>query len=145
MKQKAAPFWHNAHTTHRLLYHVVFVPKYRRKILQRELVRRLTELFYDCCRANRWYIHELAILPDHIHILLQLPPRIPICDALQSLKGGTSRVIRKEFPELQEFLWGDSLWADGYFAETAGRASEQAIRKYIKAQWAQEPSSSPGL
>lgn len=138
-------FWRGGHTFHRLLYHVVFVPKYRRRVLQRELVRRLTGLFYDCCKMNRWYIHELAIMPDHIHMLIQLPPRTPVPEAVQYLKGGTSKVIRKEFPELEEFLWGGSLWADGYFAETVGRASEDAVRKYIKAQWAQEPHSCSGF
>lgn len=138
-------FWHGGHTVHRLLYHIVFIPKYRRKVLQRELVRRLTGLFYDCCKMNRWYIHELSILPDHVHMLLQLPPRVSVPEAIQYLKGGSSRIIRKEFPELEEFLWGDSLWGDGYFAETVGRASEDAIRTYIRAQWAQEKPPSPGL
>ena len=140
-----ASFWHGGHTFHRLLYHVVFVPKYRRKILQPKLVERLTDLFYDCCRANRWFIHELAIMPDHIHMLLQLPPRTPLPEAIQYFKGGSSKVIRKEFPELEEFLWGDSLWADGYYAETIGRMDEEVMRNYIQKQWAQPPYSSPGL
>ena len=94
---------------------------------------------------NRWYIHELAIMPDHVHMLLQLPPRISLPTAIQYLKGGTSKVIRKEFPELEEFLWGDSLWADGYFAETVGRANETAMRRYITTQWEREPQTSHGL
>jgi putative transposase len=61
-------------------------------------------------------------------MLLQLPPRDALPKAIQYLKGGSSKVIRKEFPELQEFLWGDSLWADGYFAETIGRMDEEVIR-----------------
>lgn len=138
-------FWRGGHTVHRCLYHVVFVPKYRRRVLQRELVRRLTTLFYECCRANRWYIHELAVMPDHIHMLLQLPPKMPLPQAVQYLKGGTSKIVRKEFPELEEFLWGDSLWADGYFAETVGRASETAMREYIQEQWTEERNASHGL
>ncbi len=138
-------FWHGAHTTHRLLYHIVFIPKYRRKVLHGELVQRLHELFYECCKANRWYIHEMTIMPDHLHMLLQLQPRISVPKAVQYLKGGSSKVIRKEFPELEEFLWGDSLWADGYFAETVGRASEETMKTYIRMQWAQESGSSPGF
>jgi len=84
-------------------------------------------------------------MPDHLHMLLQLPPRVPIPKAVQYLKGGTSKVIRKEFPELEEWLWGDSLWADGYFVETIGRATETTMRKYIREQWAHGPRSSPGL
>ena len=82
-------------------------------------------------------------MPDHVHILIQLPPRTQIPLAIQYMKGGTSKVIRKEFPELEEFLWGDSLWADGYFAESVGRASEAAVRRYIREQWAQEPANKP--
>lgn len=78
-------------------------------------------------------------------MLIQLPPRTYTPKAIQYLKGGTSRVIRKEFPELEEFLWGDSLWADGYFIETVGRAAETAMRKYIREQWKQEPGASRGL
>ena len=138
-------FWKGGHTFHRLMYHIVFVPKYRRRVLQRELVRHLTHLFYECCKANRWYIHELAIMPDHVHMLLQLPPRMPLPKAVQYLKGGTSKIIRKAFPELEEFLWGDSLWADGYFAESVGRANETAMRHYIRSQWAEETNTSHGL
>lgn len=54
-------------------------------------------------------------------------------------------MVRKEFPDLEEFLWGDSLWADGYFAETIGRASETIMRQYIREQWAKEASTSHGL
>jgi putative transposase len=53
---------------------------------------------------------------------------------VHKLKGGTSRVIRKEYPELQEFLWGDSFWVDGYFAETIGNVDEEGVRRYISEQ-----------
>ena len=76
----------------------------------------------------------MAIEPDHIHVLIRYHPRESISEVVQVLKGGTSRVIRKEFPELEEFLWGDSFWADGYFAETVGKVNEETIRKYIEAQ-----------
>lgn len=84
-------------------------------------------------------------MPDHVHMLLQLPPKTPLPVAIQYLKGGTSKVIRKEFPELEEFLWGESLWAEGYFAESLGRASEGVMRAYVRAQWAAEAKTSHGL
>ncbi len=71
-------------------------------------------------------------------MLIQIPPNQTIAKVIQILKGGTSRIIRKEFPDLEEFLWGDSLWADGYFVETVGRANESTMREYIRKQWAQE-------
>lgn len=88
-------FWRGGHTFHRLFYHIVFVPKYRRRVLQRQLVQRLTHLFYEYCKANRWYIHELSILPNHVHMLLQLPPKIPLPIAIQYL-------IRRYFQSGQE-------------------------------------------
>jgi putative transposase len=83
---------------------------------------------------NDWAIHQLEILPDHVHLLIQLNPVDTVAGTVQILKGGSSKVIRKEFPELEEFLWGDSLWADGYFAETVGRATETAIKRYLDNQ-----------
>ena len=69
-----------------------------------------------------------------MHILVQISPRESVAEVVKILKGGTSKIIRSEFPELEEFLWGDSLWADGYFAETVGKVDEEVIRKYIKDQ-----------
>ena len=83
---------------------------------------------------NQWTVDELNVQNDHIHLLIQLPPKEAVSHAMQLMKGGTSRVIRQEFPELEEFLWGDSLWADGYFAETVGQVTELRIKAYIKNQ-----------
>jgi putative transposase len=77
---------------------------------------------------------ELSIQEDHVHIILQTNPTDSVAEVAQRLKGGTSRVIRKEFPELEEFLWGDSFWADGYFAETVGNVDEEVVKRYIRDQ-----------
>ena len=140
-------YWTGAHTTHRLRYHLVWIPKYRKRVLQGKVAFRLKGLFYEACSMNDWWIDDLAILPDHIHMLIQLPPSISVAEAIQYLKGGTSKVIRKEYPELQEFLWGDSFWCDGYFAESVGRLNDVAIKKYIRNQFASMPGKdrNPGL
>jgi putative transposase len=83
---------------------------------------------------NKWWISELSIEEDHVHIIIQTKPSDSLAEVVQRLKGGTSRVIRKECPELEEFLWGDSFWADGYFAETVGNVDEDVVRRYIKEQ-----------
>ncbi len=67
-------------------------------------------------------------------MIIQVNPNDSIAEVVQILKGGTSRVIRKEFSELEEFLWGDSFWADGYFAETVGQVDEEVVKKYIREQ-----------
>lgn len=94
---------------------------------------------------NDWEIHRLEILPDHVHMLLQTNPRDSLDHVLQIPKGGSSRVIRQEFPELEEFLWGDSFWADGYFAETVGRTTETAIRRYLENQQNKQEERYHGL
>jgi putative transposase len=127
-------YWTGAHTKHKLKYHLVWIPKYRKRILIGKLVIRLRELFYECAKLNSWKIEELKIMKDHVHMLIQLKPNIALSKVVQFFKGGSSKIIRKEFSELEEFLWGDSFWADGYFAETVGIAQEEMIRKYIREQ-----------
>ena len=127
-------YWTGAHTKHRLQYHLVWIPKYRKRVLIGKVAVRLKGLFYEAAQVNRWYIHELSIQRDHVHMLIQIGPDINVARAVQLLKGGSSFRLRKEFPELEEFLWGDSFWADGYFAESVGIAKEEMIRKYIREQ-----------
>ena len=94
----------------------------------------MKKLLYEACKINRWWISEISVQEDHIHIIIQVNPQDSVSEVAHILKGGTSRVIRKEFPELEEFLWGDSFWADGYFAETIGNVDEEIVRKYIREQ-----------
>ena len=127
-------YWHGAHTTHKLMYHLVWVPKYRKRLLHGQVAERLKELLQECADMNRWKIKELNIQKDHVHILVQMRPDVSVSKMVQLFKGSSSKVIREEFPELQEFLWGTSFWADGYFAETAGQVNEARIREYIQNQ-----------
>ena len=124
----------SAHATHRLQYHLVWIPKYRKRVLRGPLARRLYELLKQCAEINHWHIVELNVQEDHVHLLVRLPPKEAVAHAVQLMKGGTSKKIREEFPELDEFLWGDSLWADGYFASSVGQATESTIRAYIQNQ-----------
>src|SRR5215475_364086 len=123
-----------SHTKYRLMYHLVWIPKYRKRVLKDAIASRLKELFYQCAEINDWKIEELNIQINHVHMMIQLKTTISVAKAVQLLKGGSSKKIREEFPELEEFLWGDSFWGDGYFAETVGQKNEFAIRKYIQNQ-----------
>jgi putative transposase len=116
------------------MYHLVWIPKYRKRVLKGSIVDRLTELFHECADMQRWKIEELNIQVDHVHILVQMRPDVSVSKMVQLFKGRSSKAIRKEFPELQEFLWGKDFWADGYFAETCGQLNESRIREYIKNQ-----------
>jgi putative transposase len=116
------------------MFHIVWIPKYRKRVLTGSVAKRIKELLGECAEVNDWKIEELNIQLDHVHLMVQLKPNISVSRAVQMFKGGSSRVIRKEFPELEEFLWGDSFWADGYFVETVGMVDEAKIREYIKNQ-----------
>ena len=127
-------YWSGGHTKHKLRYHLVWIPKYRKRVLGSLLAKRLEELLKQACEVNRWKIEELNIQKDHVHVLIQVWTDKPVSMVVQILKGGTSKRLREEFPEVEEFLWGDSFWADGYFAETVGIADEEMIRRYIREQ-----------
>jgi len=127
-------YWTGAHTKHRHIFHVVWIPKYRKRILCGEIAKRIEALLRQCAEVNRWELHELNVQRDHVHVLIQITPNINLSNVVQLFKGGSSRVIRAEFPDLEEHLWGDSFWADGYFSETIGKVNWETIREYIKNQ-----------
>ena len=127
-------YWHGSQTKHRLMYHLVWIQKYRKRVLKGKVAERIMELLHECADMNRWKIEELSIQVDHVHVLVHMRPEISVSRMVQLFKGTSSKKIREEFPELQEFLWGKSFWADGYFAETSGQINEARIREYIKNQ-----------
>lgn len=135
MKQ-AKQYWTGAHTKHRMKYHIVWIPKYRKRRLEGAIAKRIKELIEECAEVNNWKIDELNIQKDHVHLLIQLRPDISVSKVIQLIKGKSSFVIRKEFPKLKEFFWGkaSSFWADGYFVETVGQVNEQVIIEYIRNQ-----------
>lgn len=123
-----------AHTRHRMIYHIVWVPKYRKRLLYNKVKIRLRELLEECAEVNNWQIIELAIEKDHVHVILQSPPKISVSEIVRLFKGGSSIKLREEFPELMEFLWGDCLWAEGYFVETVGKINEKKMQEYVRKQ-----------
>jgi putative transposase len=116
------------------MIHLVWVPKYRKRILRGKLSSRIDELLRLCAESNGWKVLELNVQQDHVHMVVQFVPTIAVSKMVQLLKGKSSRVIREEFPELEEVYWGDSFWADGYFAETAGKCDIQVVLDYVKNQ-----------
>ena len=130
----AIQFWMGSHTKHRLLYHFTFIPKYRKEVLWFDIAKRIRQLFNECCQINGWCIHQLEIMPDHVHLHIQTKQTDYPAKIMHYLKGGTSRILRKEFPKIRAFLWGDSFWADGYFVETIGRKDEKTLKKYLDKQ-----------
>lgn len=113
-------------------YHVVWCPKYRRKVLVGEVETRLKELIQEVCTVHCVEIIEMEIMPDYVHLLLEVDPQFGIHRAVKNIKGFTSRMLRSEFRSLRTRL--PSLWTNSYFVSTVGSASLSAIKQYIENQ-----------
>jgi len=124
----------SSHAVYDIMYHVVWITKYRYKILKGETGHRLRELIRQGCEARSIGIIQGSIGKDHVHLLLSCPPTLAPCKIVQYLKGRSSHLIQEEFPELKKRYWGQHLWARGYFCATVGTVTEETIRKYIENQ-----------
>ena len=113
-------------------YHIVFCPKYRRKILVGAIKKRCGEVFSDVARDNNWEILSTEIMPDHVHLFVSADPNTRPHIVVKRFKGRTSRALRQEFSELLKM---PTLWTHSYFLSTAGNVSASAIKKYIEQQW----------
>ena len=113
-------------------YHVVWCPKYRRKVLVNGVDVRLKELIEEICNEFRIDIIEMEIMPDHVHLLMEVDPQFGVHKAVKLIKGRTSRVLRQEFGWLCSLI--PSLWTNAYFVSTVGRAPLSVIKQYIENQ-----------
>lgn len=115
-----------------LSYHIIWCPKYRKPILVGDVAERLRELLFEKAEANGWRIRTLEIMPDHVHVFLSATPSDAVAQILATLKGGTARQMREEFPHLKRFL--PTLWTRSYYVESVGHVSSKTIEKYIADQ-----------
>ena len=113
-------------------YHVVWCPKYRRKILVNQIEERLKELLVSYVAELSVDILEMEIMPDHVHLLLEVDPQFGVHKAVKSLKGYTSKILREEFPYLKTKL--PTLWTNSYFVSSVGDASLEDVKQYIENQ-----------
>lgn len=113
-------------------YHVVWCPKYRRKVLENGIDSRLKELIQEICRESDIQVIEMEIMADHVHLLIEVDPQYGIHRAVKQIKGRTSRILRQEFPELVRRL--PTLWTNSYFVSTVGGAPLAVIKQYIENQ-----------
>ncbi len=124
-------YQHEQHSVHLVVYHVIWCPKRRRKVLVGALAIRLKALIYEVCEEHEWQVIEVAIQPDHVHLFVRANPYTLPGDIPRLIKGRSSRVLREEFPELHRL---PSLWTRSYFLSTAGNVSHDTIQRYIAAQ-----------
>ncbi len=123
------------HCTFELHVHLVFVTKYRRKVFTKAILRDLKIMFSKICSDFDSELIELDGERDHVHLLVNYPPKVCISKLVNSLKGASSRMIRKKgYATIQKALWGQSLWSRSYFAGSCGGAPIDVIREYIEQQ-----------
>ena len=113
-------------------YHVVWCPKYRRKVLANGVDSRLKELIIQICQEIKVEIIEMEIMPDHLHLLIEVDPQFGVHKAIKLIKGRTSRILRQEFPYLTTKL--PTLWTNSYFVSTVGGAPLEKIKEYVANQ-----------
>lgn len=113
-------------------YHIVWCPKYRRKILVGNVEARLKELIVESCISMNIDIIEMEIIPDHVHILIEVYPQFGVHKVVKNIKGKTSKILRDEFPELKTKL--PTLWTNSYFISTIGGAPLEIVKQYIESQ-----------
>ena len=124
----------SAHAIYDIKYHVVWITKYRHKVLRGRIAERARDLLRETCSSREVVIVRGAVSPDHIYMLLSVPPQLAPAKLVQYLKGRSSRRLQDEFEELRKRYWGQHLWARGYFCATVGAVDEATIQRYIENQ-----------
>ena len=114
-------------------YHIVFIPKCRRKILYGQLRAELGGIFHKLALQKESRIEEGHVMPDHVHMMISIPPKYAVSQVIGFIKGKSAIHIARNFGERKRNFVGESFWARGYFVSTVGR-DEQIIREYIKHQ-----------
>jgi len=113
-------------------YHVVWCPKYRRSVLVKPVDARLKTLIGETCAARRCDLIELEVMPDHVHLLVEVDPQYGVHRLVRLIKGRSSHALRKEFPSLTTRL--PTLWTNSYFVSTVGGSPLAIVKQYIEDQ-----------
>lgn len=113
-------------------YHLIWCPKYRRKVLVNAVAERLKELLCEKAASIGAHIESMEVLPDHVHLFVKAPPTLPAHYIVQQLKVYSLHELRKEFPKLKSRL--PTLWTRSYYCESVGHISQATIRRYIDLQ-----------
>ena len=123
-----------SHTRWKCQYHIVFIPKYRRRIMYGSNKRDLVEIIKKLCEMKNVPLIEGRVCSDHIHMYVAIPPKLSVSEFMSYLKGKSSLMFFDRHPELRP-KWSDRhFWARGYYVSTVGNANEETIRNYIREQ-----------
>ncbi len=121
------------HSVWECKYHLVWIPKCRRKVLYGQLRRELGEVFHELARQKECRIEEGHMLPDHVHVLMSIPPKYAVAQVVGFVKGKSAIHVARTFGGRRRNFVGQHFWARGYYVSTVGK-DEEAVRKYIKEQ-----------
>jgi len=113
-------------------YQVVWCPKYRRKVLIEQIAKRLEQIIREVCKEHQAEVLSVEIMPDHVHLLVEVDPQFGIHRLVKLVKGRSSRYLRQEYPSLTTRL--PTLWTNSYFVSTVGGAPLSVIKQYIEKQ-----------
>ena len=121
------------HTKWECKYHVVFIPKCRRKVLYKELRRHLGEVFRQLAKQKESQVEEGHLMPDHVHMMIAIPPKHAVSQVIGYIKGKSAIHLARVYGERKRNFVGQQFWARGFYVSTVGR-EEEAVRKYIREQ-----------
>lgn len=122
-----------SHTRWKCQYHIVFIPKYRRKVMYGNVKADIREIVKKLCEFKKVEIVEGAVCADHVHLCVSIPPKLSISEFVGYLKGKSALMIFDKHPEVGS-KWDRSFWARGYYVSTVGNITEDAIKRYIQEQ-----------
>ena len=113
-------------------YHIVWITKYRYKVLEGALRERIRTIIRQVCKELGVQIVSGVLSREHIHMFVEIPPHIAVSDFVRRVKGRSSHRVQMEFPELRKRYWGRHFWARGYFCTTSGNITDDVILQYIR-------------
>jgi putative transposase len=122
-----------SHTKWKCQYHIVFIPKYRRKVLYGKIKTDVREILKKLCKYRNVEIIEGAVCAVHVHLCISIPPKLSVAEFMGYLKGKSALMIYDAHPD-QGSKWNRTFWARGYYVATVGNITEEAIKKYIQEQ-----------
>ena len=122
-----------SHTKRNCKYHVIWIPKYRKKAIFGELRKYLGEIFRELARQKECTVIEGHLMPDHVHIMLAIPPKYSVAQVVGFMKGKSAIQIARNFQGRKKNFVGQNFWARGYYVSTVGK-DEEAVRAYIQHQ-----------
>ena len=125
---------HGSHTMYSIHLHIVWVTKYRKKVLKGEIANRVRDIVREECRKKKVDILKGHVSSDHVHIMVSIPPHVTISRLVQHIKGKSAYILLSQFGQLRRQYWGRHIWARGYFCRSSGNVTDEVIKAYIENQ-----------